>query len=114
MVNLTEQEAFNQVVAHLRKQGRKSIGLERPFYCMYRSEEGMKCAVGALIPDELYFPEMENGGSVRHNPDVSSLFPHNLLPLLESLQRIHDRGTVGGWEASLREVAKAYELEMPE
>ena len=66
MADLTKQEAFDRMVAHLREQKAFSIrkldladGETIPG-CAYRGEGGVKCAVGCLIPDELYSFEMEN------------------------------------------------------
>lgn len=66
MADLTKQEAFDQMVAHLREQKAFSIrkldiadGETIPG-CAYRGEGGVKCAVGCLIPDNLYSPKMEN------------------------------------------------------
>ena len=46
---MTEQEAFTKVRDHLLRQKEKCIvnGL-----CAYRGENGLKCAIGALISDE--------------------------------------------------------------
>lgn len=50
------QEAFNTMVRHLVKQGRKSANEKG---CLYRGPDGLKCAFGCLIPDDHYFPSME-------------------------------------------------------
>lgn len=50
------QLIFNQVKAHLFAQGGPSM---RGGALGYRGENGRKCAIGALIPDELYEPAME-------------------------------------------------------
>jgi len=54
--NLDHQKAFDTMLNHLRKQGKPAVtekGRHR-----YRVD-GLKCAVGALIPDEEYYPGME-------------------------------------------------------
>lgn len=46
----------------LYEQGEYSTihsGKEGRLICRYRSETGCKCAIGLLIPDELYRPDME-------------------------------------------------------
>lgn len=61
MTPYTPQEAFDKAVAGLRAQN-----YERSFahgMCLYRAPGGNKCAVGHLIPDELYFPGLENAGA---------------------------------------------------
>lgn len=52
-MQLTHQEIYDQVCAHLAKQGRRSmIPINGKAICAYRGNGGTKCAVGALIPDE--------------------------------------------------------------
>ena len=57
---MTGQEIFDGVLAHLRKQGKASVNDVGK--CAYRGEGGTACAVGCLIPDELYDPRIENWG----------------------------------------------------
>lgn len=55
---MTPQEAFKTVAKHVLAQGRPSKNEEG--MCVYRGPDGLKCAVGALIPDEAYDPRMED------------------------------------------------------
>lgn len=55
----TKQETFDMAVGHLIKQGQRAISEDGTNACLYRGSEGTKCAVGALIPDELYTEEIE-------------------------------------------------------
>ena len=55
---MTGQEIFDSVLAHLRKQGDASLNASGK--CAYRGEGGTACAVGCLIPDELYDPRIES------------------------------------------------------
>ena len=64
---MNEQETFDNVALHLLKQGKKAVGsYDGSSYsetvCKYRSKDGLKCAVGCLIPDEMYDPLMEGHG----------------------------------------------------
>ncbi|MGG7519432.1 hypothetical protein ACQ3G6_16250, partial [Allorhizobium undicola] len=53
----TRQEIFDVVYRGLQEQGfRRS---ENNYRCAYRSSEGLKCAVGQLIPDERYSADLE-------------------------------------------------------
>ena len=47
------QEVFEFIVAHLLTQKEKSLD-EKGIGYRYRGENGLKCAVGAIIPDEDY------------------------------------------------------------
>lgn len=46
----TNQEIFDTCLTHLRAQGRRSIDPISGF-CVYRGPDGLKCAIGALIPN---------------------------------------------------------------
>lgn len=56
MMTFDRQKAFDTALAGLRAQGRKSFNKESG-HCFYRSPDGLKCAVGFLIPDEKYSVE---------------------------------------------------------
>ena len=49
--NMTAQEIFNIVALHLFKQQAGSFD-EEYSHCLYRNEDGLKCAIGCLIPDD--------------------------------------------------------------
>lgn len=63
---MDKQEAYDIMVAHLREQRAFSFTIKRlengePQYrCAYRGKGGVKCAVGCLIPDDVYSKDMEN------------------------------------------------------
>ena len=50
----TSQEVFDVVAKHLLTQNAKSMDDPWDEMCAYRGENGRRCAVGALIPDDLY------------------------------------------------------------
>ena len=113
---MTNQEAFTTVVLHLRKQGRRSTKPGGPrstdaYLCYYRAGN-LKCAVGALIPDEQYTPRME-GLPVRlvqrNWPVLKGISPS----LLSDLQITHDFSDPKEWENQFTFLAQAYELEVP-
>ena len=128
---MTEQEIFDTVLAHLREQGEASTN--RSGECRYRGEGGTSCAVGCLIPDELYDPMIE--GLVLEQivadcvPDCYRSRAHELLPimdrirerlgaehlqLLEELQGAHDRELFihgqPAWENEMRHIARRFGL----
>lgn len=73
---------------------------------MYRGSEGLKCAVGHLIPDDLYTPEME-AFSADVNPVKSVLEGLGVyIKLANQLQIIHDIFRVGQWEEGWRNLAE--------
>ena len=113
---MTKQEIFNTVAKHLLKQGAAAVDGAQ---CVYRDPSGASCAVGCLIPDEVYDEAMEGDLAA----DVISGYPalHHLLPhldLVSALQSAHDFVLTGGqsnkidrWAARMRNVAQDYHLD---
>lgn len=110
------QEIFNTVAKHLFDQGKRSTDKQ---FCRYHNEDGLKCAVGVLIEDDVYFPEMDSGNKtiktlVDHHPDKFPDWVKENLGLLQSLQSVHDKQH--NWETednminALIEVASVYEV----
>lgn len=97
-LNLTKQQAFDQMVTHMRTQ--KGIALNDRGFCMYRSPEGLKCAVGALVPDDQYKPNFE-GSSASSLPidDLEGLF------LDQAQQALHDNFRHDGFDLTKFEQA---------
>lgn len=109
---MNQQEIFDTVAKHLFTQGERSMmtkGDNDVFsgeFCAYRGENGMKCAVGALITDEMYNPAMDsfNGDGTgiytilgKFKNKFPAWFRENAY-LLENLQDIHDR--VENWSTT--------------
>ncbi len=113
----TKQQTFNKVVRHLRRQGVQSSRTGR---CLYRGPDDTKCAVGCLIPDELYQLGME-GCSSMGNPMSTCLrlLGHD-VGLCGNLQRAHDSYMPGGryeeqgLEWALECIAEKHGLNVPE
>ena len=103
---MTNQEAFDKMVAHLRKQGQKA---KENGTCRYRTKDGLMCAVGCLITDAEYKPGMEGMG-------VEALLPaYEVLqdldpPLLAEMQDTHDAWATTDWEARFADTAARYGL----
>lgn len=112
---MTNQELFDTVAAHLLRQGRRAITADG-YNCRYRTEPDedgvvLKCAIGCLIPDELYRPGFEgcplNVGNIS---EAAGLQQHQIsLGLL--LQTLHDGGaSPTTWREQLTRIAAAYQL----
>ena len=55
---MNHQDIFTKAYLSLASQGfKKSVNTHD--HCMYRAPNGLKCAIGHLIPDELYHPGLE-------------------------------------------------------
>lgn len=90
---MTRQEIFNTIADHLLTQLRPAMRIGTKM-CAYRSADGATCAVGCVIPDAYYAPEMEGtdflGLLSRYN-DLPDYF-YNNTRLFVDLQIIHDGG----------------------
>lgn len=89
---MTDQEIFDKVCTHLIKQARQSKLISYKSMCAYRGEGGASCAIGCLIPDALYYREMEGvpfRRLVLSNRQLTPYLPKSAL-LGVGLQDIHD------------------------
>lgn len=109
-IEMTRQKMFNIAGLHLLKQGKRSEN-EGASLCMYRGPEGTMCAVGCLIPDELYDQKME-GSDPYYLVNLFDLFKIEDAGFLKSLQKIHDKSTNAPttWALHLYETSKTYDL----
>ena len=107
---MTNQEVFTKVKNHLLSQMKHSKNGES---CLYRGPDGLKCAIGALIPDDLYTPDLESN-DIDHLleicPEIASLFHGVDGELLAGLQILHDHQPPSQWSAELRAIAATYNL----
>jgi hypothetical protein len=107
---VTNQECFDGSARHLLTQMKRcSRGSE----CLYRFD-GMKCAIGVLIPDEIYRTWMENRPIRKllySCPDLKTLFCGVDESLLIALQDVHDASPLDKWAIDLRAVADRYHLD---
>ena len=117
--DLSPQEIFDRVAAHLRRQKAPSMRYnyaENGELCAYRGDGGLKCAAGALISDDLYDPEMDAKGVgwstlVRSYPELDTKYN----ALIMDLQDVHDganpRKFLREVEKRLLEVAENHGLQ---
>jgi hypothetical protein len=119
---MDKQEIFDQVVAHARRQGKKSelpppASMVNP-RSRYFGPDGLKCFLGIFIQPNEYHREWETMDIMMVLNDYRCpqsltirLAPVSNTPqFLEDLQNIHDRQEVEDWERSFQSVAKAYNL----
>jgi hypothetical protein len=116
---MNAQEIFDTVARHLMTQGaqalRKKPGLNDET-CAYRGDDGKKCAVGALIPDNIYVPEMDQGTDtsvralLRRFPTELPAYFYENTDLLDQLQDVHDDNPDGDFRYDLEHVAEGHGL----
>lgn len=108
----TAQQVFDYVAKFLLAQGKAAI-VGTKSVCRYRTDDGLKCAVGCLIPDEDYdtswegpalnmlLRETDEEQRCEDGPDRKpmrkelhdALFAHR--DLLQDLQMAHDEDLLG-------------------
>lgn len=118
---MTDREIFEHVKAHLLTQNKKALSRGMYGACVYRTDSGLRCAVGCLITDAAYHPGIEGEHIYNiipeHNRWVSLLeraeilagvFNRSNIParsstrnLLHRLQHLHDEYEVGEWRTML-------------
>lgn len=114
---MTPQEMFDTVVKHLFRQNRKAGSLDGTdmFMCAYRDDQGGKCAVGCLIPDELYDQEIEGRNVGYHGvhqimEKCIDDYSDKHYRILVELQEMHDDYEVEEWRPMMRSIAKRHSL----
>jgi hypothetical protein len=115
ILNMNAQQMFDRVADHLATQQVQASGVVNGSRtCRYRIGSN-KCAIGALIPDELYDPIIEGNGIgplmammdkdsgeraylMAHDLKafLRETFPPALRMLAGALQTVHDDVRVGG------------------
>lgn len=111
------QEIYDKVKAHLLTQMRKARLNDEDLTCAYRSENGDTCAVGCLIPDDVYYPELEGASVAARSPKILDALEKSVgelsvdkFSLLVQLQNVHDGANVGYWKERLEGIALNYGL----
>tara|TARA_R110000824_G_scaffold384320_1_gene578243 strand:+ start:48 stop:416 length:369 start_codon:yes stop_codon:yes gene_type:complete len=119
---LGHQEAFDIIIAHLRKQKRQAInelGL-----CSYKTDTGDMCAVGCLIQG-IKLTTGENNAGVSDlldtNLEAQARFKEVSLSFLEAMQVLHDNteyydttGFTANGEKHIARIARNHHLSPPE
>ncbi len=107
------QSNFGKVALHLLTQNQqcvKVVPFRHSLLCMYRHSE-LRCAIGAIIPDEKYKPEMEGKSwrqIVKIEPSLKELLPDSLA---RALQHVHDCVPIKQWPIQLKHLATSFKLE---
>lgn len=129
---MNPQEIFNKVWEHAQK---KEIARDAEGNCSYRTDDGKRCFIGCLIPDDKYTPVIENITPSNIVPtdtddkdidvvrrrnkfrqilnDIGIETDPRTLGLLQYLQRAHDGNEPHAWNRVLTDIAKTYELTVP-
>ncbi|CAB3758464.1 hypothetical protein [Paraburkholderia humisilvae] len=114
---LDRQDVFDIVAWNLLRQNARATAFDR-VKCLYRAPDGKRCAIGWLIPDDVYSKALEFFG-VRDiaarliETDYGAKFARFLyihMPLLRDLQEMHDANLPVEWPVALRTIARRHRL----
>lgn len=103
-MNSADRRVFELVRQHLMAQGARSITDSNSKRCLFRGTNHLKCAVGALIPDEEYEPSME----IRISSTIFIYGDGTSYGFLDKLMDIHDKMPVDLWELELERIRASY------
>lgn len=110
----TKQEMFNDAAKGLLAQGQPARNAKTTM-CQYRTPEGLKCAVGQLIPDELYRPEFDVYVTLTEMCEEIQLCPEDLTSFAYDLQFAHDYADkhdwLKDWKASMIRLGTQHNLD---
>jgi len=103
----TDWDVFEYIKNHLLMQGERSM-MEDNTICAYLSPEGKKCAIGSLITEDNYNPNMEESPisvSIVRNAVQNSVPNWDInIDMLGELQFIHDNDMISkDWEYHLEQ-----------
>lgn len=84
----TNQEIFDKIVKHLAEQ--KGPALDMDGECVYRTEDGGSCAVGCLISDKDYTPNLEGQGIISLLVMDAVILKGPNKDMMNCLQATHD------------------------
>lgn len=105
---MTRQDIFNKVATHLAAQGKPAS--DEAGHCFYRMG-GLSCAIGCLIPDDRYEPEMDKGSGLKYVQEkMKDILDINDGFFLRELQLVHDT-TSGSIRDAMETFAYKYRLD---
>lgn len=125
---ISQQDIFTSIVTQTLRQGARSLradktGKSMPV-CAYRGAEGRKCAVGGVLPDEVYSPDMDQAAgtiadvleqlTVRYGAEAEIVKEITRdLDLLTRCQHVHDDVLPEDWYNEFARIARDFDLMMP-
>jgi len=115
---LSPKDIYERVSEHLLTQ--RAVSEDDNGSCRLRSPEGRKCAIGSLVRDDVYEPELEGVGIsyYRHARDGGLLralyasnvnaYDPNIIDLLIELEEVHDYADIDEWPELLSALGKRH------
>lgn len=115
---LSTKDIYERVKAHLLAQ--RAVSEDENGSCRLRSSDGRKCAIGSLVADDVYRPEIEGIGIsyYQHAKDGTLLralyasevdaYNPEIIELLIELEEVHDDFGVEQWPQLLDRVGQRH------
>jgi hypothetical protein len=131
---LTRQQIFDKITKHMLTQRAKAKRTKPTSTCVMYSENGLRCAVGCLVPKKVYQKNEDLRSailnSMSHTGQTNRIEPElvkhgigeklneyglfqdkDFVGFLLDLQGVHDGHRVKDWPKMLRAVAKNHNLD---
>jgi hypothetical protein len=114
---LTRQDLFDVIAWNLLRQNAKATAPDG-VKCRYRAPDGKRCAIGWIMPDDVYSEALEYRGV----PDVATVlmgteyggdyarFLDRHIGMLNDFQEMHDARQPREWPVYLRAIAQRHGL----
>lgn len=112
-MNRTQQELFDVMWKGLKSQNWQQSVSTITAHCVYRGDEGRKCALGWLIPDDKYRPAFDDPHKWVTEDVCKHIGLGDHVSFLRHAQRTHD-GSESDMEQRFRDFAAHYNLTIPE
>jgi len=110
----SKQNLFNMMWNGLKGQGWRRSMSDEGGGCLYRGDDGSKCAVGHCISDQV----ANTWDDARYSSVAKILagedIPVSKINFLSRAQLAHDEAEEGDMEANFRKFARQYHLSIPE
>lgn len=113
---MTTQEAYEKMREWLGRPGAEKCYVDdmNGWNCLYLRDDGNRCAIGCLLPDDLAQKLAETNesvsGLIAENAEVRELFKGVSEAFLSDAQQLHDYNDEENWVMILDETAERYNL----
>jgi hypothetical protein len=117
---LNTKEIYERVSAHLLTQ--QAVSEDENGTCRLHGNNQRQCAIGSLIRDDVYRPEIEGVGisyyqntfdgtllRALYASDVN-IYDETIIELLTELEEVHDSAHVDEWPALLTMIGRRHAL----
>jgi hypothetical protein len=117
---LNTKEIYERVSAHLLTQ--QAVSEDENGTCRLHGNNKRRCAIGSLIRDDVYRPEIEGVGisyyqntcdgallQALYASDVN-IYDETIIELLTELEEVHDNANVEEWPALLTMIGRRHAL----